>query len=136
MTTKPKLRKISGATGTSKGSAKGYANLIPFKKGQSGNPSGKRKSDMDVEQLAKQHTPQAIAALVMALKYPRERVPAATALLNRGWGMPRQQIAGDANAPLIVDFRWADSTNITEDRVIDAVAEQLAVTFTEDETSE
>lgn len=40
--------------------------------------------------LAQAHTKAAIAALVAALKRPRERVPAAIALLDRGWGRPAQ----------------------------------------------
>ena len=80
-----------------------------FQPGQSGNPSGRPKKDADIEFLAKQHTPEAISALVAALKSPKERVPAAVALLDRGWGRPAQKIMGDANAPLIVDFRWADA---------------------------
>lgn len=62
-----------------------------FKPGQSGNPGGKPKG-IDVAALARQHTAEAIAALVEALKVPKERVQAAQVLLNRGWGMPLQQI--------------------------------------------
>jgi hypothetical protein len=49
---------------------------------------------------------------VKALASPRERVPAAIALLNRGWGMPRQQVSGDQNAPVLVDFRWSNGETI------------------------
>jgi len=104
----------------------------PFTKGVSGNPGGRPARKIDVEKLAKEQTPKAIAALVKALKYPRERVPAAVALLNRGWGMPKQQISGDQDRPLVVDFRWADNTSVStaiESQVIDAVSEQLAVAF-------
>jgi hypothetical protein len=66
----------------------------PFRKGVSGNPSG-RNLTSDVAALARQHTAAAIEALVAALKDPRTRVPAAIALLNRGQGMPVQPAAGD-----------------------------------------
>jgi hypothetical protein len=39
-------------------------------------------------------------ALVAALDNPRERVPAAVALLERGWGKPVQPIEGDASLAL------------------------------------
>jgi HEAT repeat protein len=46
----------------------------------------------DIEALARAHTPEAIKALVSALKEPRERVAAAVALLNRGYGLPGQVV--------------------------------------------
>ena len=70
-----------------------------------------REAALDIQTLARQHTPDAIAALVAALANPRERVSAAVALLDRGWGKPTQPLAGDADAaPLAIDFRWADAT--------------------------
>ena len=82
-----------------------------FVKGQSGNPGGRPKAALDIQALARRHTPDAIAALVAALANPRERVSAAVALLDRGWGKPTQPLAGDRDAaPLAIDFRWADAT--------------------------
>jgi hypothetical protein len=76
-----------------------------FMPGQSGCPGGRPRQD--VTELARAHTADAIRALVLALQSPRERVPAAVALLDRGWGRPVQMISGDAKQPLLVDFRWA-----------------------------
>ena len=82
----------------------------PWPPGRSGNPGGRPKAALDIQALARQHTPDAIAALVAALANPRERVSAAVALLDRGWGKPTQPLAGDSSAPpLVVDFRWADA---------------------------
>jgi hypothetical protein len=48
----------------------------------------------DIQELAREHTPAAIAALVDALKRPKEAVPAAVALLDRGWGKPTVTVEG------------------------------------------
>jgi hypothetical protein len=61
-----------------------------FQPGRSGCPGGRPRQD--VTELARAHTTDAIQALVEALKRPKEAVPAAIALLNRGWGLPRQTI--------------------------------------------
>ena len=86
----------------------------PWPPGRSGNPGGRPRAALDIQALARQHTPDAIAALVAALANPRERVGAAAcALLDRAWGRRTTAgfIAGDADsAPIAVDFRWADAT--------------------------
>jgi HEAT repeat protein len=69
-----------------------------FQPGQSGNPAGRPKG---IEALAREHTPAAIAALVDALRSPKERVPAAVALLDRGWGKPSQTITGPNGDSLV-----------------------------------
>lgn len=57
----------------------------------------------DIQELARTYTPAAIKALVEALDSPRERVAAATALLDRGYGRPAQSVAltGDKSAPIV-----------------------------------
>ncbi len=71
-----------------------------WKAGQSGNPGGRPAVLADLQELARKHTPRAIAALAKALDSPRERVAAATALLDRAYGKPRQQVevSGDDDA--------------------------------------
>jgi hypothetical protein len=65
-----------------------------FEKGQSGNPGGRPKAERNVRELAQQHTAEAIEALVDVVRTgkPAERVQAATALLDRGWGRPSTAI--------------------------------------------
>lgn len=74
---------------------------MPWVKGQSGNPTGRAPGDAQVKTLARQHTEAAITALVRALKAKSERtrVAAAEALLNRGWGQPRQEHDITLNLP-------------------------------------
>lgn len=71
---------------------------MQFQKGASGNPGGRRKKttdDIELEKAAKGHTEAALAALVkVATKGKSEsaKVAAATALLDRGWGKPKQTV--------------------------------------------
>ena len=75
---------------------------MAFKKGQSGNPGGRPKADVAVQDEARKHTVQAIKTLVACLNAKAEntRVAAATALLDRAWGKPTQTVASDPDRPL------------------------------------
>ena len=72
-------------------------NAFAFKKGQSGNPSGRTKGLYRVEDLAKTHTLAAMETLVKVATNDdapaASRVAAAVAILDRGWGKPRQELA-------------------------------------------
>ena len=84
----------------------------PFVRGTSGNPGGRPRAALDVQELARSHTVEAIATLVKALDDPKHCGAAAAALLDRGWGRPTAFIAGDRDAPPVaVRFEWADAVS-------------------------
>ena len=69
----------------------------PFKPGQSGNPGGRPRVLRDVQELAREKSPEAIETLSNIMhdtKAPSAaRVAAANALLDRGYGKPTQPIS-------------------------------------------
>jgi hypothetical protein len=68
------------------------ANLRPWGKGQSGNPSGRLKIPADVKEMARGLTKEVIATLAAVMRdaaAPHSaRVRAAETLLDRAWGRP------------------------------------------------
>lgn len=64
--------------------------MARFKPGQSGNPGGRPAIVKSIQELTRQKTPEAIAALLAALKKPGERVSAASVLPAYGYGRPVQ----------------------------------------------
>jgi len=79
----------------------------PFKKGQSGNPGGRPKVVAEIRQLARERGPEAIAALVKVMtkgKSEAARVAAANALLDRGWGRPKQWDESEVTHRYVVEL--------------------------------
>jgi hypothetical protein len=72
-----------------------------WKPGQSGNPAGRPKAEHDIAALCRIHTAACVETLVKAMKRERDAVPAAIALLDRGWGRPKQQLEVSADADAI-----------------------------------
>jgi hypothetical protein len=65
--------------------------------GQSGNPKGRPSIKGEVEMLARTYTVEALETLADLMRNgvsDNARMAAANALLNRGWGLPRQAIDG------------------------------------------
>jgi hypothetical protein len=82
------------------------ANLRPFRPGQSGNPTGRSKAEIDVRTLARAYTKEAIEALVLVMREgkPSESALAANSLLDRAWGKPILADAAAAAPPLVIKF--------------------------------
>ena len=71
-------------------------------KGVSGNPSGRPKIISEIRDIAREHTKDAIKALVEVCRAGESesaRVAAATALLDRGYGRPVQSVHSTPNDP-------------------------------------
>lgn len=66
----------------------------PFAKGKSGNPGGRPKLESDIRALAQRHGPAAFQRLLELMRSDNERVAAiaAQAILDRGFGKPRQAV--------------------------------------------
>lgn len=76
----------------------------PFRRGQSGNPSGRPKRLELARALAQTHTVEAIETLFAIMRDTAQpaaaRVRAAEAVLDRGWGKPTQPLAGEDGGPI------------------------------------
>ena len=102
-----------------------------IQKGQVLNPGGRPKVPQTVKALAREFTDVSIRRLASIVQSedssPAAQVQAATALLDRGWGKPLQQLeVGEAGA-------FTDMDDATLDRYIQETAARLAMLAPPDE---
>ena len=67
-----------------------------FKPGFSGNPGGRPKDEFKVAELARSYTLEAVETLVDLMRHSKDdrvRGTASQALLDRGWGKARVEVA-------------------------------------------
>ena len=76
----------------------------PFRKGVNGNPGGRPRELRDVVELARSHVPEAIETLALIMANPEAppaaRVAAANAILDRGWGKPKEMVEATVQTTL------------------------------------
>ena len=76
--------------------------------GHSGNPSRRPKDEYKVAELARTYTSEAIDTLVELMRHgknERVRGTAAQALLDRGWGKPKQELLAEESSGLLASLR-------------------------------
>lgn len=70
---------------------------MAWKKGESGNPGGRPRVIGEIQELAREHTREAIGTLVAIMQdqkaSPAARVSASTAILDRAYGKAPQFVA-------------------------------------------
>lgn len=88
---------------------------MPFQKGQSGNPKGRKpgqpnKANAVLKAVAQKHGTEAIDTLTAIMRSgesEQAKIAAAKELLDRGYGRPPQAVTGDDGGPVEVIYRWA-----------------------------
>ena len=82
-----------------------------FAPGTSGNPGGRPKDEARVAELARSYTSEAIDTLVDLMRNGRDervRGTAAQALLDRGWGKPKVEVANDSDGGYLEALQQAN----------------------------
>ena len=80
-----------------------HGNLRPWQPGQSGNPGGTPTATREALRLAREASPAAMRLLIAMMNDPTEdsraRIVAATHILDRALGKPKETQPGDAAKP-------------------------------------
>ena len=88
-----------------------------FKRGFSGNPGGRPKDEYEVAELARSYTVEAVETLVDLMKHSRDdrvRGTASQALLDRGWGKAKVELATSAGETYIEALQAAAEVIMAE----------------------
>lgn len=88
--------------------------LNGWKKGESGNPSGRPKVVQELRELAREHTATALNTLIELMQNDpngKVRLEAANSVLDRGYGKPSQSVCVDADVRSTVTKKLADLTD-------------------------
>src|SRR5947207_10841708 len=103
---------------------------MPFEKGKSGNPGGRPKAARKLQDLAREHSEAALAALVAIYEDEKApsaaRVSAANAILDRAYGKPPQFNTGDSG-------RLRDALSLSDDELAAIAAGSERAAETENE---
>jgi hypothetical protein len=90
-----------------------------FKKGQSGNPSGRPKQHSEVIKLARLHSIEAVERMVEIMRnkrHPKLSLKAAELLLDRAWGRVPHAITGPGGeGPVKIQVSWQSAEMATID---------------------
>jgi hypothetical protein len=91
-----------------------------WKPGQSGNPAGRAKPEVDIAALARVHGTKCIEVVVRLMTRSKDekiKLAAAIALLDRGFGRPKQEMDINSNSTIelhLVAARAISSTLIEQ----------------------
>jgi hypothetical protein len=86
--------------------------MARFQKGQSGNPGGRPKVVGEVQELARQHTAEAIETLAAIMRDknapPAARALASNSILDRAYGRPPQTVNANVASKSVRDMSDAE----------------------------
>jgi hypothetical protein len=74
--------------------------------------------------LCRAHTEEAVKTLIVCMRNPKERLPAAIAILDRGWGKPKQVIEAEGGDALSNTALHLLAAKLVSEEIMQRYAEQ------------